>query len=103
MNTLLPVMIAAALILPACDGGAEKDTHACYSRFGKTWPDASDLAWFQEAKGKSKKEVLAIYGPPVEKTTLEGGRTSWRYPWAANAQIKFVKGVATRVFYTSGY
>jgi hypothetical protein len=103
MKTFFLSCLLACLALTACTTPKTTTQAKTNLRFEKTWPDAGDLAWFQQAKGKSEKEVLAVYGPPLEKQRLENGRTRWRYPWAAAAYLDFEKGTAVNVFYTSGY
>lgn len=72
-------------------------------RFGKEWPDAEDLKWFADAKGKTESEVLKVYGQPARREILGNKRLRWYYPWTAVAFIEFENGRAISTYYTSGY
>lgn len=103
MKTLTILLIVSAICIDELFADRQQKEHGWKQRFEKTWPNSDDLKWFQKAKGMTKKEVLSNYGPPLEKTIMEGGRLQWRYSWLASAHIVFKNGKVEYVFYTAGY
>lgn len=87
----------------ACSVGDTARVPSLHERFVKTWPSESDLIWFDQAKGKSEKEVVGLLGPPTRKEIKGGGGERWFYPWTAAAFVDFREGIAVSTFYTAGY
>ena len=103
MRLLFFAVFSALLAGFSADATAYESNSAYAERFSKNWPDASDLSWFQHAKGQSEEAIVKNYGKPLRKEKLPDGRIRWIYPWTAVAYLEFTSGVVTSVFYTSGF